>query len=1726
MSTGQQLKSGYTRQKNPETGEYPIHLAARSFDAENLSELLNAPRIFVDQKFEDRTALYYLFDEIHSDSVDDRDNWKEVFECIKLLLKKNANINATDENSVSPIALLVTGGSDPWRKEILDYCLQNYSVNVDFRRKQARKAIEKNFPGTIIPEIDMEHVTMEVLKDKLSFASEQEFLEAFEKYCEQNDDHVSREEDFTVLLNIALRPEKLQAAKKLVKAKPELLSGLLAKCCIRGNVPMLEWLLEILPADAVKLVNEDPLLSLLVKQIDVCKDKNKCPYFRSMGILLNDPRIEVDKIDEKRCTALQYAVRYKIDHARELLLTKGAYIGGKDMFGDEVIDEMDSFLLEKHLDSCVTNNDRKPDDKDYKVMITFRNFIPPAYKQNAGKNTVNKDEMQTIARMAEATNTKQLVWHPVISSILLLKSMRLIWLLNINLFASCLFVCSFMMYIVLYYAEDNASVFKTVLYCLSWTGWVYLTVRELMQFALSFLTYIKSMQNVIELVLIVLSLLVLLSDNSVLMAMHQSWLLVTVLVLLGIELTLQLGMLPVNSIYTSVVMLKTVTIKFFQILSFNMIILLSFMFSFYKLFRLATLSAKKSEQISNATSTEHEELFNNFGSLGLGAMKATAMLAGELDASSLPFDSSVTLYFLFPVFVLSVVIVMNNLMTGVAVDDTRTIQEESDIVGIRELISMICKLEQAQDFWDFFCHKVLCLQRTTRKKVLSKIAFVPEMLPTLTYESLTVKHQNRKQGNRTSINVDVERAGEAYELLPLEKHKEVITFDERVQLGGKFNCIFFNGMLNKIVKSSMKILELREKPVFCVEFQLALAASFHANDLSEFRRALRNGANVNLRDRDTRYTVFELACKTPGKKQFIQACMNHGAAVSEKNPETSEYPIHLAALSFDTENLSELLNAPRILVDQKFEDRTALFLLFEQIDSDNWKEVFGCIKLLLKYYADINATDENSVSPIALLVTGGSDPWRKEILDYCLQNYSVNVDFRRKQARKAIEKNFPGTIIPEIDMEHVTVEVLRNKLSSATEQEFLEAFEKYCEQNNGHVSREEDFTELLTVSVYRAKLQAAKRLVQGYLVERKFAGKPELLSGLLAKCCIRGNVPMLEWLLEIIPADAVKLVNEDPLLSLLVKQIDVYKDKNKCPYFRSMGILLNDPRIEVDKIDGKRCTALHYAVRYKIDHAQELLLAKGAYIGGEDLLGDLPISEMDSFLLEQHLDSCVTNNDRKPGDEDYEVRINFSNFIPPAHKPNHGNSELVPFSGLPYEDEMRPIVRMAQSSSTKRLLRHPVISSILLLKWLKLICFFYINLVICTIFFVSFTAYVVFCYGREDAPFKLFFYFLSLAGWVYLIARELIQFLLNMRVYVRSAENAMEVLLILASGAVLMREFGDETRRVASACVILLSALEFTLLVGTLPVLSISTHMVMLKTVSKNFLKCLVLYSIILVAFAFSFYTLFRVSGTVRHPVEATTDKTEGMQEADGDDDQFNQFGEVPLALMKTAVMLTGEFEAANIKFQQSSLSYIIFALFLFFVSIVLFNLMNGLAVSDTTTIKAEAEIIGITQKVILINKYENALKTSKPIRCITERLAWFFPSNSLQLFSNNQPLKYIAVKPNQSNAIMISSLVPRYAHDVEKGDLALDKELEVDGLLQSNTKYGTECCIMPCLNNMDGKIVKYALEILHSRREKVGSIEYRMSRMEQSLERIAQDQLELRKLMQSFITSLEARSS
>ena len=70
-------------------------------------------------------------------------------------------------------------------------------------------------------------------------------------------------------------------------------------------------------------------------------------------------------------------------------------------------------------------------------------------------------------------------------------------------------------------------------------------------------------------------------------------------------------------------------------------------------------------------------------------------------------------------------------------------------------------------------------------------------------------------------------------------------------------------------------------------------------------------------------------------------------------------------------------------------------------------------------------------------------------------------------------------------------------------------------------------------------------------------------------------------------------------------------------------------------------------------------------------------------------------------------------------------------------------------------------------------------------------------------------------------------------------------------------------------------------------------------------------------------------------------------------DNEYPFFDKVGLVLIKTFAMFVGELEFSDIPFN-SPFSYIFFLLFIFLIVVVLMNLLNGLAVSDTGLIREE----------------------------------------------------------------------------------------------------------------------------------------------------------------------------
>ena len=118
---------------------------------------------------------------------------------------------------------------------------------------------------------------------------------------------------------------------------------------------------------------------------------------------------------------------------------------------------------------------------------------------------------------------------------------------------------------------------------------------------------------------------------------------------------------------------------------------------------------------------------------------------------------------------------------------------------------------------------------------------------------------------------------------------------------------------------------------------------------------------------------------------------------------------------------------------------------------------------------------------------------------------------------------------------------------------------------------------------------------------------------------------------------------------------------------------------------------------------------------------------------------------------------------------------------------------------------------------------------------------------------------------------------------------------------------------------------------------SYNIYSTMFYRVLKTFISFLAWYSLFIIAFALSFYILL-------HDDNKTT-STSG--------NEYPFFDKLGLTVVKTFSMFVGELEFSDVPLN-SAFSYVFFLLFIFLIVVVLMNLLNGLAVSDTGLIREE----------------------------------------------------------------------------------------------------------------------------------------------------------------------------
>lgn len=442
---------------------------------------------------------------------------------------------------------------------------------------------------------------------------------------------------------------------------------------------------------------------------------------------------------------------------------------------------------------------------------------------------------------------------------------------------------------------------------------------------------------------------------------------------------------------------------------------------------------------------------------------------------------------------------------------------------------------------------------------------------------------------------------------------------------------------------------------------------------------------------------------------------------------------------------------------------------------------------------------------------------------------------------------------------------------------------------------------------------------------------------------------------------------------------------------------------------------MHYAARAESAEAIQLLLQRGSYIGHKNILGTTPLADLSPQLLRDYFDECLCcSNDRT---EDYQIEFNYTCLMPHTYNPNN---EAVTSKNTQLNAEMEPLRFMAKHKSLRILLKHPLLASFLYLKWHRIKHLLYINFLFYVLFYVCLNVYILLqTYRTTTNDFtddnnstdgtRLVIsskaknidglWSLTTILLILLLLREGLQLLSSPKHYVPSFENWIELTLGCLAAAVLAGA-GPPIGTLA----ILLSAWELVILIGQHPKMSIGIEM--FKTVTMNLMYFLLSYAFLIIAFALAFFTLFK-------------------------DAENANFPDPGRSLFKTIIMLTGEFDANDIPFISHPLiSHLIFILFIFLITIVLFNLLIGLAVSDTADILGKSELVGLVSRTKLISYAERIAIGTKNNRktgqCNWGKMTSFtfgFLAKRILLFNCYLPFGTIAVRPYKANEIKIHGI-------------------------------------------------------------------------------------------------------
>ncbi|XP_066148441.1 transient receptor potential channel pyrexia [Euwallacea fornicatus] len=484
--------------------------------------------------------------------------------------------------------------------------------------------------------------------------------------------------------------------------------------------------------------------------------------------------------------------------------------------------------------------------------------------------------------------------------------------------------------------------------------------------------------------------------------------------------------------------------------------------------------------------------------------------------------------------------------------------------------------------------------------------------------------------------------------------------------------------------------------------------------------------------------------------------------------------------------------------------------------------------------------------------------------------------------------------------------------------------------------------------------------------------------------------------------------------------------QRSCECVRTLLRFGADPNLP----DAYGYTPMHSAALNEFSNCVVLLIQNGGDVtartkGGISALNF--ISKKTPEVIPVYIsrfDNAIRLNAHDIGDVDCQLKMDFR--------------ILVPTMGSQETSLLTNFIEVGQ----KQVLEHPLCETFLLRKWRIIRVFFLFSLLYQTVFVLLFSSYIKGVYLQdcpsarkarprlpisrlrnstsnegtlpsclaEDVYVDLGFGLLVLN--LLLMVKELFQILHSSRTYILEWENYLQWAIIISVFTCVQPMYGVNITKqlyswqhVVAAVSILLAWVELLMIVARFPIFGV--YVQMFTTVAINFFKFMLTYLCLIIGFTLCFGVIFA---------------------------NYPSFNQLLLVFFKVIIMMSGELEYEDVFFSDifpikyPYTAHIAYLVFVTLVTIVLSNLMVGLAVNDIQGLQKSAKLDRLVRQVRLMAHLENML-FSELLKWVPHKIKVILHSRALLL--KTQRDYTLDIKPNDPRECKIPKNLIESAFEV-----------------------------------------------------------------------------------------------